>query len=201
MASLCISPVHAGIISFKTPNSSFILDLLRRSIKLWAVFLAILRPATLVAEGCFFLAGAFVVAVLELSANGSGCSSGCSLGFIWMIFRERVGGGGRAKESFCGGFWAMEERRRILTISLAGRAGEMGETGRYEEEEEEEEVEAEVEKSLMEELEGREPAATAGGGSSKDIWRGRKLEPSWPLISVEEAGVGGGSGRGMLRRG
>lgn len=57
---------------------------------------------------------------------------------------------------------------------------------------------AEEEEGLVEALEGRESwAATAGGGSSKDIWRGGKWEPSWPLISVEEAGVGGGSGRGM----
>ena len=96
MASLCISPVHAGIISLSTPNSSFILDLRRRSIRLWAVFLAILRPATLVAEGCFFLdAVTFPAAVLGPSAVASNCSSGCSRGFIWMIFRERVGGGGK----------------------------------------------------------------------------------------------------------
>jgi hypothetical protein len=131
MASLCISPVHAGIMSFRTPNSSFILDLLRRSIRLWAVFLAILRPATLVAEGCFFLdAGALPAAVLGPSTMASGCSSGCSRGFIWMILRERVGGGGRAKESLGPGFWAMDERRRILTTSLAGKAGETGEAGR-----------------------------------------------------------------------
>lgn len=35
IASLCIScPLQAGIISFRTPNSSFIFDRLRRSIKL-----------------------------------------------------------------------------------------------------------------------------------------------------------------------
>lgn len=54
MASLCISPVQAGIMSFKTANSSFILDLRRRSMRLCAVFLAIFRPAALVADGCFF---------------------------------------------------------------------------------------------------------------------------------------------------
>lgn len=199
MASLCISPVHAGIMSFKTPNSSFILDLLRRSIRLWAVFLAILRPATLVAEGCFFLAGAaLLAAALGPSTTTSGCSSGCSLGFICMILRERVGGGGRAKESLAAGFWAMDERRRILTTSLAGNAGETGEAGRYEEFEL-----FDTEDCFVEELDGRDwawesAAATAGGGSSKDIWSGGKAEPSWPLISVEEAGVGGGSGRGMV---
>lgn len=56
IASLCIScPVQAGIISFNVVNSSFILDLRLRSIKLCAVFLAIFLPAALVALGCFFL--------------------------------------------------------------------------------------------------------------------------------------------------
>jgi hypothetical protein len=193
MANLCISPVQAGIISFRTPNSSFILDLLRRSIKLWAVFLAILRPATLVDEGCFFLeGGAFPEAFLGPSANVSTPSSGCSLGFIWMILRERVGGGGKAKESLLGGFWAREERRRILTTSLAGRTGDWGETGRYEE----------AEDCLVDELDGLDSAvATAGGGSSKDNCREENWEPSLPLISVEDAGVGGGSGRGILAAG
>lgn len=45
MASLCISPVQAGIMALRTANSSFILLRLRLSIKLWAVFLASLRPA------------------------------------------------------------------------------------------------------------------------------------------------------------
>ena len=44
-------------MSFKTANSSFILDLRRRSIRLCAVFLAIFRPAALEADGCFFFAG------------------------------------------------------------------------------------------------------------------------------------------------
>lgn len=39
--------------------------------------------------------------------------------------------------------------------------------------------------------------ATAGGGSSKDICRVENCDPSFPLISVEEAGVGGWSGRGI----
>jgi hypothetical protein len=34
-------------MSFKVPNSSFIFDRRRRSIRLWAVLRAILRPATL----------------------------------------------------------------------------------------------------------------------------------------------------------
>lgn len=39
--------------------------------------------------------------------------------------------------------------------------------------------------------------ATAGGGSSKDICRAENCDPSLPLISVEEAGVGRASGRGI----
>lgn len=42
-------------MSFKVANSSFILERRRRSIKLCAVFRAILRPAADVALGCFFL--------------------------------------------------------------------------------------------------------------------------------------------------
>jgi hypothetical protein len=52
MASLCIScPLHSGIISLRTPNSSFIFDRRLLSIKLCAVFLAILRPAAVVGAG------------------------------------------------------------------------------------------------------------------------------------------------------
>lgn len=97
MASLCIScPTHAGIISFKTPNSSFILDRLLRSIKLWAVLRAILRPAAVDPPACFLFppaaaaGAAFAVAVGDVVLNWS-CDS---FGFIWIILRERVGGGG-----------------------------------------------------------------------------------------------------------
>lgn len=45
IASLCISwPRHAGIMSLSTPNSSFIFDRRRLSIRLCAVLRAILRP-------------------------------------------------------------------------------------------------------------------------------------------------------------
>jgi hypothetical protein len=87
---------------------------------------------------------------------------------------------------------AAEERRRILTTSLAGIAGDFGEVGWYDEAEEDFADEA---------LEGWDsPPATAGGGSSKDICREEKWDPSFPLISVEEAGVGGWSGRGIIYR-
>lgn len=39
---------------------------------------------------------------------------------------------------------------------------------------------------------------TAGGGSSKDIWTPENWEPSLLLISVEDAGVGGCWGRGIV---
>lgn len=85
IANLCISPVHAGIISFNTPNSSFIFERLLRSIRLCAVFRAIFRPATLVDDGCFFLgvvAAAFPAGVFAASLNVSSNSSGCPRGFI-----------------------------------------------------------------------------------------------------------------------
>ena len=125
MANLCISPVHAGINPLRTANSSFILDLRRRSIRLWAVFLAIFLPAALVADGCFlfepaagvveFVPALLLDAVLEFEAGVSGLGS--SRGFIWMILRERVGGGGRANWSLGG--LAAEDRLRDLTVSLA----------------------------------------------------------------------------------
>lgn len=149
IASLCISPVHAGIMFFRTPNSSFIFDLRRRSIKLCAVFLAIFRPAALVADGCFFFDGpaspaagvevdaaaadaadaadaapAFLPAPFPLvvaSGSTAGLFSSCCRGFIWMIFRERVGGGGSAKEdcSLLPAAAAADDRLRDLTVSLA----------------------------------------------------------------------------------
>lgn len=45
-----------------------------------------------------------------------------------MIFRDLVGGGGSAKTSLLDGC-AMEDLRRILTASLAGIAGDLGEVG------------------------------------------------------------------------
>jgi hypothetical protein len=108
-----------------------------------------------------------------------------------MIFLDLVGGGGSAKASLAGAC-AVDGRRRILTTSLAGIAGDFGESGWYEEAEEDFAEDA---------LEGLDsPPATAGGGSSKDICRDENCDPSFPLISVEEAGVGGCSGRGIVYR-
>lgn len=194
MESLCISPVQAGIIFLSTANSSFILLRLRRSIKLWAVFLAIFRPAALVALGCFFLpfssaaaspavepvvfefvaVAAFLVPAeplppvfdFSLPAPLSPLVS-CARGFIWMIFRDRVGGGGRANElSFAS--LAAEERRRAFTVS----AGCMGNV-----------APGEVVTSgcdLVSVGETRDDEAVgemrvaswiAGGGSSKESWK------------------------------
>jgi hypothetical protein len=133
IANLCISPVQAGIMLFRTPNSSFIFDLRRRSIKLCAVLRAIFRPATLVADGCFFLfevAGpALAVGPLATSPSMSRSCSCCPRGFICIIFRERVGGGGKVKTSFAL-FCAAEERRRAALCKLVGdTAADLGEAG------------------------------------------------------------------------
>lgn len=133
IANLCISPVQAGIILFNTPNSSFIFDLRRRSIKLCAVLRAIFRPATLVAEGCFFLfdvpAAPLAAGPLATSPSASGSCSCCPRGFICIIFRERVGGGGKVKTSFAL-FCAAEDRRREALCTCVGEtAGDLGEVG------------------------------------------------------------------------
>ena len=133
MASLCISPVHAGIMFLSTANSSFIL--LRRllSIRLWAVFLAILRPAALVALGCFFLplsvaapepadlpalAAPLAPDFPESLAEGDSAASSWARGFIWIIFLDLVGGGGRANDVSLVSL-AVEDLRRDLTVSAA----------------------------------------------------------------------------------
>jgi hypothetical protein len=129
IASLCISPVQAGIIFFSTVNSSFIFDLRRRSIKLWAVFLAIFRPAILVADGCFFFAcGAPAVPLATLDFEAPPLilklSSGWPRGFICIIFRDLVGGGGSVKVSFEIGS-AAEDRLRPTGVTT----GDLGDVG------------------------------------------------------------------------
>lgn len=54
-----------------------------------------------------------------------------------------------------------------------------------------------MEDSFVSALDGLE-SVKAGGGSSKDICEKFAAEPSCPLISVEEAGVGGRVGRGIF---
>lgn len=73
-----------------------------------AVFLAIFRPAAEVAEGCFrFGEVVFVVGVVGVD--------GSSLGFIWIIFLARLGGGGRSS------FFALPDSVRFLWMT-----GEVG---------------------------------------------------------------------------
>lgn len=111
-----------------------------------------------------------------------------------MILRVRVGGGGRSNGSAPLAVDSAVEVRFLPVVArgLAGGAGwgaDMGDCGWYEEEEEAVEV-----------LEGRESKVRAGGGSSKDICEEMKWEPSRLLRSVEEEGVGGAVGRGILDR-
>lgn len=219
MASLCISPVHAGIMSFSTPNSSFILDLRRRSIRLWAVFRAIFLPAALVADGCcccccFFLptpeagAAGAPLALVSAAGAGAGASSSswpsCGLGFIWMILRERVGGGGSAKASLPPPPAAADGLRLDLTASAGwtgyGAAAVVvvvvlggvwtGEPGC-------------LFSSILSVPAWRGLLGViAGSGSSKAICRvaARCFAPSWAEMSVEDAGVGGRAARGMSVR-
>jgi len=191
MASLCISPLQAGIRLLSTANSSFILDLLRLSIKLCAVFLAIFLPAALVADGCFLLvpaaaAGAepAVVFVLEVAAAFApiaGVWDVCSSrGFIWMILRDRVGGGGRLNWSL-GEACVADERLRLLTVSLACVGYPAGLAASREEP-----------PAIPAALE-----VTAGGGSSKANCMDVKLGLSCPFMSVDDAGVGRDVVRGI----
>lgn len=85
-----------------------------------------------------------------------------------MIFRERVGGGGRVNWSL--GWLAADDRRRDLTVSLGWPGCKTAE-----------EVECSDEVASV---------VTAGGGSSKASCREAIFDPSWPLMSVDEAGVG-----------
>lgn len=112
-----------------TPNSSFIFDRRRRSIKLCAVFLAILRPAAVVPVFAdFLLLPGFAVGEVSPTVDNFAATPGCaccslSLGFICMILRDLVGGGGSAKSSL------------VMTDPLgAGRflPTSTGDTGRYE---------------------------------------------------------------------
>ena len=95
-------------MSFKVPNSSFIFERRRRSIRLCAVLRAILRPATLVelgvlrfafeleggVAGVVFDGGTLVLSVFVCSVE--------LFGFMWIIFRGRVGGGGNVMSSLVG---------------------------------------------------------------------------------------------------
>ena len=124
-------------MSFKTANSSFIFDLRLRSMTLWAVFRAIFFPAALVELGCFlpdvpFVAGAATAPFLLLarlgtfvcSANACDCSFDCcDAGSIWIIRRERVGGGGSSKVDFAVAGRICCGLATVLVIHAAAMAG------------------------------------------------------------------------------
>lgn len=104
-----------------------------------------------------------------------------------------MGGGGRAKFSFAA-FWAAEDLRRDLTASAGCTGygvtleGEMGWKPEW----------GDVLVSEGETLEASCVKA-AGGNSKASCSEARFLEPSWPFMSVEDAGVGGSVGRGIVR--
>lgn len=131
---------------FSTANSSFIFDRLRRSMRLWAVFLAIFLPAALVVDGCFFLPPAtaadaasvpsvavFLAPGPDLAVGFSAAASdvspstsflSCFLGFMCMIFRDLVGGGGSANSlSFAvdGGRFEREGCDTLVSVGDASR--------------------------------------------------------------------------------
>ena len=128
-------------MSFSTLNSSFIFDRRLRSMTECAVFLAIFLPATLVALGCFLLAGAdvadeplapllfepLVVCCAAVLLASSVC---CDLGFICMIFRDRVGGGGSEKSelAICCDGWA--PLPPAVAMAGGGRAKDIFSVGR-----------------------------------------------------------------------
>ena len=130
MASLCISwSLQAGIMSLRTPNSSFIFERRRRSMRLWAVFRAIFLPAALVDVGCFLPFGVEVPEpfVVVGGMMGEGLARP---GFIWMILRDLVGGGGREKLLFIfstSGCFILKVRLRLEVGVLS--TGEDGEAG------------------------------------------------------------------------
>lgn len=173
MASLCISwSWQAGIMSFKTANSSFIFDLRLRSMTLCAVFRAIFFPAALVELGCFLPDVPFVteaatapflllvrLGAVACGANTCGCSFCCDAGSIWIILRERVGGGGSSKVDF----------------AVAGRIC-----------------------CGLETVLAIQAEAMAGGGRAKvpAFAEGWAISLAW--MSREEAGVGGSFTRGIV---
>lgn len=98
-----------------------------------AVFLAIFFPAALVKLGCFLLAGmdavegaVFFPAVLGAGFGlcGRSKSSLCfAFGFICMILRERVGGGGREKSAVVTVDCECRVLERFLLLPVAAIAG------------------------------------------------------------------------------
>lgn len=125
-------------MSFSTPNSSFIFDRRRRSIRLCAVLRAIFRPCALVPP---LLPRPFLPAAAPLlegssaaaAAAASGCACWLPFGFIWIIFLERVGGGGSANaSSFLVARDCDCDAEDCLRWTLTG---DVGDAGRYDESE------------------------------------------------------------------
>lgn len=215
IANLCIScPRQAGIMFLRVENSSFILDRRRRSIKLWAVFRAILRPAALVALGCcFFLKEeeetavdvealeeflvvvsladaeeADVLFALPLDAAGPVDLDDvvCVLGFIWMILRARVGGGGRSRSS-SGRLVAC--RDALAPRPVAVRFGEVGESSRRTD------AGSGLDGFLV--ADGTRRGLRAAGGSEKVSTPSSTEYRSLTMSSPDVAGVGGRRGGDM----
>lgn len=101
-----------------------------------------------------------------------------------MIFLDRVGGGGRAKSSFVTTGPACAADRFLVGDTGCGA----GDIGRYEESDP-------LAEEVLELLLARSASWKAVGGR---LNAGAPCAPSFPLMSLEEPGVGGGFGRGMF---
>lgn len=108
-----------------------------------------------------------------------------------MILRDRVGGGGNEKSLAALGRCVTDDRGRDVAWSSGANAGDVGDVGWYEDSEDD---------CVVEALEDRASSAPAmaGGGREKDVSSEERRELSLPRISVEDAGVGGRPGRGMV---
>jgi hypothetical protein len=167
-------------MSLSTPNSSFILLLRLRSMILCAVFRAILRPAALVADGCFRLDPAVVFAGcagLGGSSSGDADETEPVFGFICIILRARLGGGGRSYCIVVSSLFLWEPDNVLLRARLEPSGLSVGDTGG----------------------DGRGCGLwfIAGGPREKAVSISSR---SLAGRSVEADGVGGGFGRGMLSK-
>ncbi len=109
-----------------------------------------------------------------------------------MILRERVGGGGSVKSSLAPADRGPDARRRLPGLcSAAGVSGDTGVLARFD-----------VVTFDDADVAGSGSCSTldimAGGGSENAPSNDARCGPSRPGRSVDEAGVGGMVGRGML---